>query len=47
MADRIEVTNGVATIRVVAKDEDYWGERGFSKPKPRRKPAAKKPDDDE
>lgn len=47
MADRIEVTNGAVTIRVVAKDEDYWGERGFFKPKPRRKPAAKKPDDDE
>lgn len=47
MAERIEVTNGLVTLRVVPDSEDYWRERGFEKPKPRRKPAAKKPADDE
>ena len=58
MSERIEVSNGRMTLRVVPESEGFWRERGFEKPKPRRrpaaerptprrKPAAKKPDDDE
>lgn len=57
MSERIEVSNGRMTMRVVPESEGFWRERGFEKPKPRpqpaakrptprRKPAAKKPDDE-
>ena len=57
MSERIEVSNGRMTMRIVAESEDVWRERGFEKPQPRpqpdakrptprRKPAAKKPDDE-
>ena len=47
MSERIEVSNGRMTIRIVPESEGFWRERGFEKPKPRRKPVAKKPDDEE
>ena len=47
MSERIEVSNGRMSMRIVSESEDFWRERGFEKPKPRRKPAAKKPDSDE
>ena len=46
MSERIEVSNGRMTLRIVSESEDFWRERGFEKPKPRRKPAVKKPDEE-
>lgn len=47
MAERIEMSNGNVTVSVVPEQEEFWRERGFEKPKPRRKPVAKKPADEE
>ena len=46
MSERIEVSNGRMTLRIVPESEDFWRERGFEKPKPRRKPVAKTPDEE-
>ena len=46
MSERIEVSNGRMTLRIVSESEDFWRERGFEKPKPRRKPVVKKPDEE-
>ena len=43
MSERIEVSNGRMTMRIVAESESFWRERGFEKPKPRPQPAAKRP----
>ena len=43
MSERIEVSNGRMTMRVVPESEGFWRERGFEKPTPRPQPTAEKP----